>query len=856
MKRSLMILVLVLAATSLLSAQAKGPIVDKILFNARSQIDVGLKDVAEGRSDMWRYSTDGAAWKALPQDILSKLDPYSVTGAVYISLYVNPIPNAAPYSFTTNEGKVVFNPFGIPEVRFALNFLINRKQIVDEIMVGAGVPMFTPVTPGQPNSSRYGLVASKFGFTATGNEKKALADIEAAMNAAAALPENKGKLVKGNPWWMFNGEPVTVKFVIRADDPTLRLPEGRYVSDQIEKAGIKVDRLEYDRTKAFATWRGTDPKDYGWNFYTEGWIGGQTYAFWESSISQMYAPWFANMPGGGNPKFWNYEQADLDKLSGDAYNGRVKNSAEYYSNLLKSTELGIRDAVRVFVAAQTTYLAGNRARYNNRMAYGIGDGFNKWSLYTADVKPETTGADKGLKVLRMTDFSSQSALFISAWDPVGPDGFSDVYSSGVTKALSDQELEANPVTGIMMPLRATYTGLKTDIASDADGKLVGKIPVPSTAVLWNAQDQKWESGYTYTDLKGDGSEYGYTKTSGITAYSSATFTFKFGKWQSGRAININDYRYALSMPWDIAVKKGADDKVFEETYAGTINVNLIRYKGFVFNKDGTITVYADANYPMDQPQLASMLSPTLMVQASNYGSIIPWEVLEALKAIVAEGNASNTAYVYNSNGDFTEVDLLGQKCVADIKAKLQEFVTSERVPVALKGFVTPAQAVAGYKQAIAFIEKHGHAYISNGGFVLDSYDSTNRTGVMVANRDPAYPYAKGYWANALATHFARIDAINVPTYRKGSAMTLGLTVSDVTYPANTSRAAAKGNVKVTLIGVKETVYTAKLAKAGSFQAIIPAKDLDTLKPGSYTLIVEAALGTETAAVDTSNLIVF
>jgi peptide/nickel transport system substrate-binding protein len=778
-----------------------------------------------------------------------------VTGAVYISIYVNPVPNAAPYTFTTNDGKDTFNPFAIQQVRFALNYLINRKQIVDQIMLGAGVPMFTPVTPGQPNSSRYGLIASKFGFTATGNEKKALADIQAGMEAAAALPENKGKLFKGDQWWMYNGDPVTIKFVIRADDPTLRVPEGRYIADQIEKAGIKVDRLEYDRTKAFATWRGTDPKDYGWNLYTEGWIGGQTYAFWDTSISQMYAPWFSNMPGGGNSKFWNYQQDTVDKLTGDAVNGRVKDAAEYYDDLMKATELGIKDSVRVFVAAQTTYLATNKARFNGRMAYGIGDGFNKWSLYTADVKPEATGPDKGKKVLRMTDFSSASALFVSAWDPVGPDGFSDVYSSGVTKALSDMEMEANPVTGIPMQLRATYTGLKTDIDTSVS-PMVGKIAVPAGALLWNAMDQKWESGYVYKDLKGDGSEYGYQQESGITAYSSATFAFKLGKWQDGRAIDINDYRYALSFPYDAAVKKSDTDKVYEETYANSMNVNLPRYKGFVFNKNNTITVYADANYPMDQPSLAQLMAPSLMVEASNYGSIVPWEILEALKAIVSEGSASNTAYVYNSNGDYTEVDLLSEKCVADIKAKLQDFITEERVPTALKGFVTPAQAVADYKLAIAFIDKHKHAYISNGAFILDSYDPSNNTGVMIANRDPAYPYARGYWTTALATHFARIDAINVPAYKKGSPMTVTLTVSDITYPSNKAALAAKGNVKVTLIGDRETSYTAKLAKAGSFQAVIPAKDLDALKAGSYTLVVEAALGTETAAVDTSNVIIF
>ena len=858
MRKIFISFLMILAVTSFVGAQStvKGPIIDKILFDAKTQEDIGLKDVAAGRSDLWNYGTSGAAFKALPDDVKSKLDVYGVTGVNYISILTNPFPNAAPYTVTTADGKTQFNPFAIRDVRYALNFLIDRKKIIDEIMVGAGVPMYTPVIPGQPNASKYGLIASKFGFTPTGNEAKALADIDTAMKAAAALPENQGKLVKNGQWWTYNGDPISVKFLIRVDDPTLRLPEGRYIADQIEKAGIKVERAELSRASARKLWGQSDPKDYSWSLYTEGWGGGQTYAYWETSIAQMYAPWMANMPGEGTGGFWNYSNDQLDKLTGDAYNGRVTNTADYYDKLTQSVQVGLKEAVRVFVAAQTTYLAGNKDRFNARMVYGLGDGLDKWSMYTADVKPEASGADKGLKVLRMTAFSAQGSLFMSSWDPIGPNGFSDTYTSIIIKEVSDQEAEANPITGIYFPLRASWSNVKTNIVTDDKGAIVGKIAVPATAVLWNAKDQKWESGYTYVDVKGDGSTFDYTKPDAVTAFSQATFAFKYGKWHDGRPVDINDYRYALSFPYDISVKKSADDKVYDDAYAGAMNPNLVRYKGIMFNADNTITVYGDANYPMDQAQLAGLLCPQLMIEGANYGAVVPWEIVEAVKAIVTEGNASKTAYSYNSDSNFTEADVLSQKCVADIRAKLQDFVNTERVPAALVGYVTPAQAVADYKLAIAFIDKHGHAYISNGGFILDKYDSGNNTGVLIANRDPSYPYAKGYFTTAMATNFARVDAIKLPTFKKGADLTVGITVSQVAFPANTAKAAAKGVVKVTLIGDKETSYTAKFVKAGSFEAVIPAKDLASLKSGSYTVVVEAALGTESPSVETANLIVF
>jgi hypothetical protein len=71
-----------------------------------------------------------------------------------------------------------------------------------------------------------------------------------------------------------------------------------------------------------------------------------------------------------------------------------------------------------------------------------------------------------------------------------------------------------------------------------------------------------------------------------------------------------------------------------------------------------------------------------------------------------------------------------------------------------------------------------------------------------------------------------------------------------------AKAAGKANVKVTLVAEKETAYAAKSSKAGFFAASIPAKDLRSLKPGTYTLIVEASLGAESGAVDTASLVVF
>jgi hypothetical protein len=128
--------------------------------------------------------------------------------------------------------------------------------------------------------------------------------------------------------------------------------------------------------------------------------------------------------------------------------------------------------------------------------------------------------------------------------------------------------------------------------------------------------------------------------------------------------------------------------------------------------------------------------------------------------------------------------------------------------------------------------------------------------LLVANRDPMYPFEKGYFTKLLATSFARIDNIKVPAYAKGKDLTVTATISDVTYPSNKAKAAAKANVKVSLIGDTPISFVAKASKAGSYDAVIPAKDLDALKPGSYTIVVEASLTEQAGAVDNSSVTIF
>lgn len=817
-----------------------GPIVDKIIIDVRMDQSIAAKDTIEGKTDLFAYGMDASVFFGLPQADREKLSVYNIPSGSW-SYLMNPIPNQAPYVWKTKTGKEYFNPLAIREVRYAINWLIDRKKIVDEILLGGGEPAFTSMTPGQPGTYRYNIIATKLGMTERGDEKRAIAEITAALEAAAKLPENAGKLRKSGQFWTYKGEPIVVKFIIRVDDPQGRLPAGRYVADQLEKAGIKVERLEYDRSKAGRMVYGGDPADYDWTMYTEGWGAGATRRWWDVSISQMYAPYYGYMPGGATEGFWNYKQDEIDRLAEKSYNGWFLTSEEYWDDNLKAQELGLTEAVRIWVCSQAQYYIANKDRVTNRFVYGLGDGLNGWSFITADVKPN----DKGEKILRATQYSAKGGLFMSAWDPVGVDGFSDTYVSLIVDQCTMREYFEAPNTAIDTPYLVQWDlkDVQSNVGPDTngDGKPEGLIDVPADAVKYDSTTKSWVK-----------------VGSGVKAYSTAKYTVKESVWHDGNKIGLADFVYALGFVADWSTKDGDADLAYEEAYASQYQPTMETLKGVIFNKDGSFTTYYDFNWPMDKNRVAygGLLSP----KAGNPGrpTMVPWMITEAIGLLVTEGAASGSVYAITEDPSMTQIDVASPACVADIKAKLNEMVEKKHVPVYIKDHMKPNEAVDAYKKALAFIEKYGHAYISNGPFFISKIDSTANYMELSAYRK-GYPFKKDYWPKFFALDVTQIDNMNIPANAQRSAdVTIDLTVSQYTYPDNQTKPAGKeAKAQVTLItGAGEKVYEAKYLKDGSFQAVIPAADLGALQPGSYTLVGESKFADEAPSVKPAALVLF
>ncbi|MBU4226892.1 ABC transporter substrate-binding protein [bacterium] len=824
----LLSLIILVSLTTSVLAEVKGPIVDKVYINVRMSEDIGLKDAAEGLTDIFFWGVNGPTIMGLDQATRDKLDIYAVPSGSW-SLNFNPVPNAAPYIVKV-EDKEFFNPFAIREVRFAMNDLIDRKYLVDEILGGAGGPMFTMGTPGQPGTYKYNLVANRLGFTPEGNEKKAIEDITEALQTAAALPELQGRLVKQGEWWTFDGEPVTINFLIRVDDPQGRLKEGEYVASQIEKAGIKVERCLWDRVKCIETSYYSDPADYQWNIYTEGWGAGATRAFWEHIVAQMYAPWYGYMAGGPDSK-WHYENNEIDRLTEKAYTGNFLTEEEYWDTVLEALDLALKDACRIYVAYQMDYYAANKAAFNNRMCYGLGDGLNEWSLITANTKN---------KELRITEYSAKGALFMSAWDPIGTEGFNDVYSLVIAQPLSERGSFESPASAIATPWRTIPYDVKTEVDRDEAGEVVGKIPVLPEAIKYDSAKKEW-----------------YKVGSNETAMSKGTYNFIFGNFHHGRPMTIANILYADAFVTEWITKDGDDDRYYDAAYEDYHRPDWEISKGMTLNLDGTITNYFDYNFPPSKERVAANGAPQAYL--SGRYMVLPWEIFEALAELVAVRSESGTVYSFTPGDGVEQVDLLRPSCVKDIRAKLVELKDNSHLPVSLKDYVTVEEAKAGYEAAIKWIDEKGHAFIGNGAFYLEKYDPTTNYIELTAFRDPEYPFTPDYWPSRFATTTVRVDSVDVPAMylrAKKEDLSIKIQLSEVLYPDGTAKIAQGGEVSAMLITpTEELSYKAKFLGAGSFEAIIPADDIKDLEDGSYTILISASIeGAVPASVASSTVI--
>lgn len=594
--------VLVLIGT--VASVAAEPYVDSVTFTRVGDDTEAVEAVRNGTLDIYYYS--------VPYHLIGDTDNlvlHSVPAGGSLSLLLNPA-----------EGDK-FNPFQIQAMRFAVNYMVDREGIVEEMLGGYGAPMVSPFAPH--DSDYITTLEQSESFAISYNPDLAKSIIAGSMTREGAVMEDGV--------WVLDGEPVQVTLFIRDDDP-LRSAIGESVAVHLEDAGFVVERTYGNLALAYDVVYGADPSNLEWHIYTEGW-GSSFSADSDSSLAIFYAPWTSNLPGHNNPEFWNYKHDKLDQITQTIYNDDYTDEEHRTDLVQQATVLGMYESVRVFLVAQAdTFISNENVKgVINHISGGISH-----SLTLTNVQTPSDELKIGVRLLSQ-----------SSWNPVS--GFGDVYSGDIAGPMGIPSAIGHPHTGNIIP----HAVERHAVTAGPDGTM----EAPSDAFKWDPYEQQWvEAGEN------------------ATAITKVTLNYTFSNWHHGQAADINDIIYLMYFEREWGTITGEDDTTWDSEYTQAVSSSPDIMVGVKQVDDDTIDVYIDYWH----------FSPTALSSAGVWWLSVPWEILYAMENVVSSGQAkfSDTDALAN---EVSWLSVLDTDDVALIRAQLVSFLEEGSVPKSLEG---------------------------------------------------------------------------------------------------------------------------------------------------------------------------
>ncbi|MEM4498288.1 MAG: ABC transporter substrate-binding protein, partial [Nitrososphaerota archaeon] len=592
------------------------------------------------------------------------------------------------------------NPLSNKRIRLALQYVFNREFFVTNIYEGFAAPMVTFLSIYDPDYTTVFDIIAKYDFKYDPALAAQIVDEEMTRMGAEKIG---GK-------WHYNGKPVTLKFIIRIEDERREI--GDAFAAELEKLGFTVERIYAPFGVAIEKLYGTDPKDFEWHLYTEGWgkTGVDKYDY--STINQYAAPWFGFMPGWQETGYWQYENSTIDELGLRIYQGQFKSKAERDELYRRLTEMAIQESIRIWGITRLEAYAA-RAEVTG-ITNDIGAGIRAWHVIrNAYIPGKTT-----LTVGHLWIWTERSA-----WNPVG--GFEDVYSVDIAASTCDPRMVLHPFNGLPIPVRLSY-----DVETAGPD---GVLDVPSDAVIWDAINNKW-----------------INVPVGTKATSKVTFDFsKFfnAKWHHGIRISVADVIYNLAALWDLVMDP---EKNSTEPAVASVNAPFFQMlRGIRILPDERVEVYID--YWHFEPAYIAFQASAVW-PASYPCMTLPWEVQAAMDKLVFE----KKTYAYSDSAatkfGVPWLSLVLKDHAAAVASAINEmksaaFFPKDWLTINGKTYETVENAMARYDAALKWYNTYGLMWIGNGPFMLTSFDPAAQYAELTAYRDESYPFKPGdnYW---------------------------------------------------------------------------------------------------------------
>ncbi|MFW5928699.1 MAG: ABC transporter substrate-binding protein, partial [Thermoplasmatota archaeon] len=523
--------------------------VEDITIEVRTDRKKALEEVADGKLDVFLRPVKGKTIDNLDNETKENIDTWKEKNSYY-TLFSNPAHTVSPYECKVEE-ELQFNPFAIEKVRYAVNFLINRSKIVEDIYNGHSEPQYLPFSQSTPSYNHFKDIVKDNEFTAEGDKQKGIEMITEALYSAMNDSELKGELRKGGDgYWEYKPKRKDsfedIESVGRLGWRDEREEIAEYFSDILKECGIKSYVPKFDYGYGSIVWS-TDPADLEWSFYTGRWISQPAKYYQSKHLAHMYAGWKGYMPGGfvHDPDYkYGYNgtgNQTLERITKRLYENQIRNIDQYWEYMEKATRIGVDESVRIFLSTKNKYYTYNK----NKVKTALTDVITGWSDYFT---PRTIYSYKDN--LTFAQFSSQGTLYMDNWNEIG--GSNDLYGLQHKRMLMDTGAALHPRTGKPIPFRCDWKteDNKNQVVKDyhwyenESGSMIldKNISVPTDAVDYNTTTQRWEN----VDQN--------TKSA-----VKVTYDVKTGRWHDGHDLTLKDLMANYAFMKELAYKDHEND---------------------------------------------------------------------------------------------------------------------------------------------------------------------------------------------------------------------------------------------------------------------------------------------------------
>ncbi len=606
------------------------------------------------------------------------------------------------------------NPFSSKRVREAMNWLVDREHVTEELYGGLAAPRLHGFNNASGDYALYADIARSLEAKYAHNPDRANEVITEEMEAMGATLEGDQ--------WTYNGEPVTITLLIRTEDNRMKL--GDYVATLLEDIGFTADRQYKTAAEASPCWLASEPTEGCFHIYTGGWITtavprdtGGNFGFFYTDLGLPRPLWQAYDP---SEEF--YEVAV-------ALNNNDFSTMEERRELFEQAmTLSLEESFRVWVLDRQAIGPHRAEVVVGADLYGGIYGSQIWA-YTLRREGEVGGS--------MT--IAMPSILTEPWNAIA--GTNWIFDQMLIRGINGAGTLPDPFTGLQVPQRVERAevvgveGLPIRTSSDwVTLDFAGEIAVPEDAwVDWDAANQRFiTAGEKFPD--------GATAQSMSTVFYPADL-FDTITWHDGSPISIGDFVMGMILTLDLGK---AESPYFDAAQAPALEAFLQAFKGvrIVSTDPLTIETYTDA-YQLDAETNVTTWWP-LYAQGEA-----PWHTLAlGLRAEAAEEAAFSAAKAEELEVEQLSyisgptIDVLNNQLTA--VAEGGEEAGWIPFEATLSDYISAEEAAARYANLVQWHSQRGHFWVGSGPFFLQRAFPVE--GNVILQRYSAFPDLATKWS--------------------------------------------------------------------------------------------------------------